>query len=429
MRRGHRSAPVGINYGPGTLVGCAIGCLVLSLTTVSAHDVPLEQIVTISVSASRSPITVSVRIPTALLADANLPKTETGHLRLDQMEPALRVVAADVANTLAVEQDETPLPVRSSRAVLVVTEPGAQQVFWNQASVDVEITYNAVSQGGLSARVNTFPSRVETVRTVVTYEGANGGARMFSLVGAPERVMFDPDRSDVVRGFVVRSVRTLLDHADWFLFLIVLAVPLRTLREHRPTIAALPGAHAVGVMVGALWRSSAGDLLILVQLVAASAIVIAALQNVAGATIRWRWPLALGFGALAGYAVGRALQNEIVFAGSHVAVALVTSDAIATLCLIWAGAVLWTVAGLLSRLGLPDRAATLLLSIVVAHSAVHAVMDRGELLAQSGRVTGASAVIGLTLAWTLIILAVGIYDAFANAPDVRTVATANGGRS
>jgi hypothetical protein len=77
---------------------------------------------------------------------------------------------------------------------------------------------------------------------------------------------------------------------------------------------------------------------------------------------------------------------------------------------VWAVSLLWSAVGLLGRSGMPGRLTTVVVSIVATHTAVHWMMERGELLAQSGTVTVDHALGLLTLAWTGLILGAGVLD-------------------
>ena len=374
---------------------------------VSAHDVPVEQVVRMSVRPDGAQLTVRLHIPTPLLADANLPKTADGHLKLDAIEPALRIIAADMANNLELEQDDVPLTARSSNAALA----GAAGVFWNLAFVDVELMYVIVpDRGHLSARLNTFRGGGQVVRTVAAYEPRSGEARTISLVGNPERIEFDPDPIRVTEDFAVRGFRALMDHSEWLLFLACVALPLRPLREMRPAIAAFLAGQSLALAAAATLGSVSADLRLALELIAASAIVIVALRNITGATARWLWPLALGFGAFTGCILGQTFHDVAMFAGSHTLVALLAFAVVVTVGQAWAGSVVWAAVGVAYRWGLPERVAAIITAVVVAHTAIHRTMERADLLAQSSTMTVEHMLALLTLGWAALILGVGIYD-------------------
>lgn len=387
------------------------GLLVIGLASAAiAHDVPVEQVVRVVVRPDGSRLGVRIHIPASLLADANLPTTETGYLKLAEIDPALRLVAADAASHLEMEQDDWPLAPPLIRAAVLVH--GGEPVFWSRASADVELEYTMAPGGrGLSARLNTFRRTDQPVRTIVVYESASGARREFSLAGHPQRVRFDPDRAQAMQDFASRALASLLDRSDWLLFLLVLLVPRRPFHKVGPAALAFAFTQAIAVLAGAAWTWPRPEAPLALDLAAASFIVVAALQNFTGAAERWLVPVAGGFGALAGFAFGRGFHDAAVFAGSHGAIAIATYLAAIVAIQAWAGAVFWSAIGVLYRGGVSDRFATILLSVVVAHTALHRMMDRGEALAQLGSVTSAHAIAALALAWAALVLGAGVLDA------------------
>ncbi len=117
---------------------------------------------------------------------------------------------------------------------------------------------------------------------------------------------------------------------------------------------------------------------------AASAIVIASMQNVAHA--RWRWVLALvpAFAALNGWTLGQSAEASAQFAGAHVLSGTLAFGAVVLLGELWLGALVWACRAWLHDRGLPDRLLVLVGSALVAHSAMHRVMERAQIVAQDG---------------------------------------------
>ena len=127
-----------------------------------------------------------------------------------------------------------------------------------------------------------------------------------------------------------------------------------------------------------------GDSLTALAMVAASAVVIAALQNIVSARMRWVAPIALAFGVLNGFAFGESFAASAPLAGSHQWVALTVFLLVVDLGQFWLGAVVWATRLWLAGHGTPERVVSVLASVVIAHEALHRVVDRGHLLAQSG---------------------------------------------
>jgi hypothetical protein len=183
---------------------------------------------------------------------------------------------------------------------------------------------------------------------------------------------------------------------------------MRPALERRRAIGALMLAQAIGLIAGAARAPATDDVRLLLQLIAASAIVVVTLANVVGAGGRWLWPLAALFGVLSGWMFGQEFRDLAVFAGAYEIEALVVFAIVITATGVWAASVLSSAAGLAYRHGLPARVATIGVSIVAAHTAVHWMMERGDALAMLGNLNVAHAVGFIVLAWTAAILGTGV---------------------
>jgi hypothetical protein len=256
------------------------------------------------------------------------------------------------------------------------------------------------------------------VRTIAVFTPVQGAAQTLSLTGDPERVSFDPSVARVARDFMVRGFHALVEHGEWLLFLACLATrPARALAHRslgdsglRPAIAAFLAGQSIAMLAGAAWSAAPVDVRVGLELTAASAVVVAALRNLAGATPRWLWPLALGFGALIGFLLGQAFRDAAMFAGSHALIAFAAFAIAVIVVQAWAGSVAWAGVGFAVHLGLPERIATIVTAVVVAHTAIHHAMDRGDLLAQSGSMTVEHILALLTVGWAMLILGAGMYS-------------------
>src|SRR6185295_2948682 len=101
-----------------------------------------------------------------------------------------------------------------------------------------------------------------------------------------------------------------------------LLVPIRRARTVAALVAAVAVAQVAGVVIGTIARSGPQTLATL-QVVAASGIVVASIQNIAGARLQWVRALALGFGVVYGFSQGNELRVARPFAGGHAVLAAV----------------------------------------------------------------------------------------------------------
>jgi hypothetical protein len=229
--------------------------------------------------------------------------------------------------------------------------------------------------------------------------------------------MFDPGVRNVLQQFIARGARALLDGGDHLLFLLCVLLPVRRARSAAALFAAGALGQAIAMVISVLRPAMTAETLTALAMIAASMVVIAALQNVVRARLRRVVPLAFAFGALNGFAFGDALTRSEQFAGSHVSIAVVAFFVVALAGELWLGVLVWATRAWLDERGMPERVVSILASAVIAHSAIHRVVDRGGILAQDGSFVAERALVWLTLGWACVMMLV----ALANAMSGRTL--------
>ena len=357
-----------------------------------------------TVQPRASELVVRLHVPAAALADADLPRLQDGRLDAAAADASLRIVAADIARNLDVRQDDAPLamPVAAARI-------GA-----DQHSLDVELTYGIrPPAAGISARVNAFRAERQPVRTDVRYVPPAGPAQTMTLSGAPARVLFDPGPAAAVREIVSRGLRALFDGGDQLLLLVCLLVPLRRAGAAAALVAAMALGQTATMVLCAAGFGVTGDWLIAMAMVAASIVVLASLQNIVRARFRWIVPAALAFGLLNGFTFGAIFAGAAPYTGAHHLLAFAAFLSVVELGQLWLGATLWASRSWLDTRGASERLVVVLASAIVAHDALHRVVDRGHLLAQSGSFGGERALVWLTVGWIGVMIAVGIANAWS----------------
>ena len=385
----------------------ALLVLVLGSTSIFAHEVVVEQIVEMTLAHQGDALLVRLRVPAAAAGDPGLPGLlETGDAAT--LEDRLRIVAADIAHNLDIQQGDATLP---DPVVSVRRAAG-------EASIDVELRYpTRAGDRDFSARLNAFSSKDRPVRTNAHYRAGSEPEQTVSVTGPATRVAFDPLVAAVLQSFAVRGVRTLFDNGDQLLFLVCILLPMRRPRSAAMLFAAGAFAQAAVTALYIVRAEMMAPWLPGAAMVAASAIVIAAMQNVARARMRWVLPLAMAFGALNSWTVGNAAEASVQFAGAHRLPALMAFLIVVLLGELWLGALTWALRTWLDERGLPERIVALLGSAIVAHGAVHRVMERAPIVAQDGSLGGERVLMWLTLVWVGAILLVAASNAVAGAPE------------
>jgi len=375
------------------------------IATLSAHEVIVEPIVDLTLEPQGDRLLVRLHVPAAVTGDAGLP----GLLRGDPaaIGDRLRIVAADIARNLDLQQEDASL---ADPAVTV--RPGD-----DRTSIEVELRY-AIRAGaaGFSARLNTFSAKEGAVRTNALYRPPSGGDQTVSVIGPPTRIAFDPAASTVLPQFAVRGVRALFDNRDGLVFLVCLLLPVRRARPVAALFLAVACGQAIAIAASLMRPAVSPEWLAAVAMVAASAIVIVAAQNVVRAQFQWIVAVALLFGAANGVALGDTAAVSAQFAGAHRFLALAALSAVVVAAELWIGALVWAFRAWLDQSGVPERFVVILGSAIAAHQGLHLLADQGLFLAQAGSFAAAHALVWLTLGWIAALLLVAIGNAVSRAP-------------
>jgi hypothetical protein len=355
--------------------------ITLLAPAVAAHDVVVDQVVLIAVEQQADQLLIRLHVPVSVFGNAALPPVED--------------VAADIARSLDVRLAAASLPAPVATARLA----------GDQASVDIALLYASRADApGLSARLNVFAAGERPVRTVLRQRLTSGREHTLSVTGPPVRVTFDPDTRDVLGDFTARGVRTLLGAADALLFLVCVLLTVRRARSAAALFGALALGQSITLAIALALPVLSPDSLTALAMVAASAVVIAALQVVVRAQLRWTFVLTFAFGVLSGFAFGNTLSASTPFAGSHVIAGSAAFAGLALLGEFWFGAIAWATRAWLDERGVSERIVTVLGSLLIAHTALHLAMDRGSVLAESGGFGGERALIWVTLGWVCVML-------------------------
>lgn len=381
----------------------AVLLLSAGIARTSAHNVRPEPVVEVFVKPTGDHVTVQLRLPIAVLADANLPRNPDGRLAQNDIAQALNLVARGIARDLEFQQGDDLLAMSAVSASLSADE--------ELALIDLDYLIGP-DRSPLSARLRPFRAGGQVVRTDAHYIVDARAPRTFRIAGEPERVTFEPAPTQVLGRFIRRGIEVLLSASDYFLFALCLIAPLRSRRAFLGACTALLAGQAIGIVSVSVGRLPVTPAVLLtIQASAVSAVVVAAIQDLVNPHSRWLWPLALTFGLANGLSIGERFLSEASFAGSYVALGLLAWLIAIELGQVWVIALLASAAGLLRRRGLIAQLAVLALALFAGHTSLHRLVDRSELLAELGAITLDRFLMILTLAWACLILCTGILEA------------------
>ena len=169
----------------------------------------------------------------------------------------------------------------------------------------------------------------------------------------------------------------------------------------------------------------------LVETSIAATIVYTALENIVlaslgantGSAIARRWIIAFVFGLVHGFAFSFALRESFQFAGDHLITALLGFNLGVEIGQLAVLLVLIPVLDLLFRYVLPERLGIIILSAIVAHTAWHWMLERGDDLAKFPFPKIDAALLASAMRGMIALLALGAGAAVLNALLKRLVDT------
>lgn len=381
----------------------AITALVLSALVpgARAHEIPGDVTIRMLVRPDAGQLRILVRAPLEAMRDITFPLVGQGFLDVPQSGSALRDAAELwlASNIEAYENDE-PLALRivgvrasipsdrsfdsfdTARAHLRGTPlPAGTQLPWQQALIDLELEAPIESDASMfSLRPNLERLGVRVV-TAVRFFAASGVERVYQIEGDAGVVPLDPRWHQPLLRFLGQGFRHILDGPDHLLFLLCLVLPFyRELKTLVVIVTAFTIGHSVTLITAGLGMAPASLWFPpLVELLIAGSILYMAGENIIAPNRRARWAVAAGFGLVHGFGFSFALQNTLQFAGAHIVTSLLAFNIGIELGQLLVLLILVPVLLLLFRV-VPERITSIVIAVLVGHTAWHWLADRFAVL-------------------------------------------------
>ena len=306
-----------------------------------------------------------------------------------------------IAQFTEIEEDGTPLPKPTivetrvslesdksftsyEQALAHVRGPrlaDTTDVFWDQVMFDMLMDYPIQSD---QAKFSIHPGYERLGLRVVTalqFLPLTGVVRAFEFLGDPGLVRLDPRWYQAAARFVEMGFYHILDGTDHLLFLFCLVIPFRRWRPLIAVVTSFTVAHSITLIASAfnlgpdaLWFPP------LIETLIAVSILYMALENIVGGNIKRRWMITFGFGLVHGFGFSFALRETLQFAGSHLLTSLLSFNVGVELGQLLVLLLLIPALELLFRYGVEERMGTIILSAIVAHTAWHWMIERGDQL-------------------------------------------------
>jgi hypothetical protein len=380
----------------------AVALVVAASARLAAHDIPNDVIVQALLKPEGQRARLLIRVPLQAIRDVDIPQRGPGYLDLTRAEEALRTGATIwIAQSVALYEEDARLGEPDLVAVRVSLPsdtsfreydtalahmtgpplPVDTELYWEQGMLDAWLEYPITSDQArfaIDPGLRRLALRVTIALRLLTPDGR---IRAFELHDDPGMVRLDPRWHQAAARFVDSGFEHILSGIDHLLFLLCLVIPLRRVRTLVLVVTSFTVAHSVTLFASA-YDMAPGGLWFppLVETLIAMSIVYMAIENIVGARIGWRWIITFAFGLVHGFGFSFALRESLQFAGSHLLLSLVSFNVGVELGQLLVLAAVVPALNLLFRFAVAERMGTIVLSIIVAHTAWHWLTERGAQL-------------------------------------------------
>src|SRR6266700_5105021 len=383
----------------------SVAALILALTLPAvAHDIPNDVTVNAFVKPEGGRLRLLARVPLKAMRDVDVPRRSGGYLDLARVDAALRNAAtlwlsdnielyegdmrlaspSVVETRVSLESDPSFRSYDEALAQLTGPPlPNGMQLFWEQGLLDVLFEYAIGSERAefsIRPKLDRLGSKV---RVALRFLPPGGEARAFEFSGDPGLVRLDPRWHQAALRFVESGFFHILEGTDHLLFLLCLVIPLRKFGQLVLLVTSFTVAHSITLIASAynfgpdaLWFPP------LIETLIAISILYMAIENVLGSSVGRRWLITFGFGLVHGFAFSFALRETLQFAGSHLLTSLLSFNLGFELGQLLVLVLLVPALEILFRFLVAERLGTIILSLLVGHTAWHWMTERAERLSK-----------------------------------------------
>ena len=372
--------------------------------TANAHDIPSRVTVYAFVKPEGNELTAILRVPMEALSEISFPLRGPGYLQFSEASFALRD-AAQVYITESIHFYEngealTEKVLQATRVALpsdrsftdydlalanVLSPPldDSVDLFWRQGVLDVLVTYPIQSEESEFSVEPELGTLSGETTTVLRFLVPDGGERVFNYQGNPGLVELDPSWYQAALRFITMGFEHILEGVDHLLFLFCLVIPLRKVWALIPVVTSFTIAHSI-TLIGAAFGIAPSTLWFppLIETLIALSIVYMAFENIIGAKLEHRWMVTFGFGLIHGFGFSFLFSETLQFAGGHLFSSLLAFNIGVEIGQLMVLLLVLPVLHVLFKYFVNERIGTILLSALLAHSAWHWMLDRGNQLSQ-----------------------------------------------
>ncbi len=376
--------------------------LVVFMNGVYGHDIPTRVTLFAFVKPKDDQLTVLMRVPMDAFSEIAFPLIGPGYLKISEADSSLRD-AARVYITESIHLYENGIELSdkelgavrvslpSNRSFTSFEEAQANlyapaladeaNLIWRQGLLDLEVNY-VINSDQSEFSINSELGRLSNETTsVLRYVLPSGAERVFNYVGNPGLVQLDPSWYQASMRFISMGFSHILEGIDHLLFLFCLIIPIVSIRRLVPIITSFTVGHSItllcsafGFTPGALWFPA------LIESLIALSIIYMAIKNVVASKLDNRWVAAFGFGLVHGFGFSFLFRDTLQFAGGHLFTSLLSFNIGVELGQLLILFIMIPLLALLFKHIMNKRLGIIILSVIIAHTAWHWMLERGSLL-------------------------------------------------
>jgi hypothetical protein len=371
--------------------------------SLAAHEVPNEVTVFGFVRPEGQTLTLLLRAPLKSMRDIDVPVVPGGFVDFSRVDRALsdaatlwivdfiemyengeRLARPRVAGTRVSLPADRSFDSYDDARANILSGPRLDQntqIYWEQGLMDIAFEYPISSdQSDFAIRPGLTRLGIQ-VNVVLKFQQPGQPERVFDVHADTGVVHLDPRWHQAFLLFTREGFFHILDGVDHLLFLLCLVIPFRKLKPLVMVVTAFTVAHSVTLIASAFGLAPDGLWFPpLVETLIAISILYMAFENIVGANLRRRWAVTFGFGLIHGFGFSFLLRERLQFAGDHLVMSLLAFNVGVELGQLLVLVVALPALYLIFRFVVAERMGTILMSALVAHTAWHWALDRGDVL-------------------------------------------------
>jgi hypothetical protein len=370
---------------------------------IRAHEVPNEVTVFGFVRPEGQTLTLLLRAPLKSMRDIDVPVVDQGFIDFSRVDRALddaatlwivdfvemyengeRLARPRVAGARVSLPSDRSFESYDEARTNILTGPRldqSTQMYWEQGLMDIAFEYPITSdQSDFAIRPGLTRLGLQ-VNVVLRFQQPGKPERAFDVHADTGIVHLDPRWHQAFYLFAREGFFHILEGTDHLLFLLCLVIPFRKLRPLVIVITAFTVAHSVTLIASAfgmapdsLWFPP------LIETLIAISIVYMAFENIIGANLQRRWAVTFGFGLVHGFGFSFLLRERLQFAGDHLLASLLAFNVGVEMGQLLVLLITIPLLALMFRFVVAERMGTILMSALVAHTAWHWALDRGNVV-------------------------------------------------